>query len=191
MTGSLLSCGPRLCADRPQTAQRPALGPVSPVAPRRYPVAVHVPPADHSLPCRATLVSGVPYGTRIPRRRRFHAVGRVLAPGSLGHSSRRAVSFRTNATRAVGLQNGGSRWGWRRGETAISLEIAGGRTWIRTDGSYGVAASLTFTVISQPSRHKRTGITSPGLCPFSAACGPVSGVSVTPATEMRMSPPRL
>jgi hypothetical protein len=57
-------------------------------------------------------------------------VGRPANAG--GHNEGQALPMCTIPTHACGLQNGCRTGFRRRGSIAISLEITGGRTWIRT-----------------------------------------------------------
>ena len=62
--------------------RRPARAPLSPVAPRRTAVTAVLRPADHGLPCRASLIIGASYGSRLPAERDGSPVWVRRAPAS-------------------------------------------------------------------------------------------------------------
>jgi hypothetical protein len=58
------------------------------------------------------------------------------------HSETQPCSFRATHTRAFGLQKGCRAGAGRRWANAISLQIAGGRTWIRTRDLFLIREAL-------------------------------------------------
>jgi hypothetical protein len=93
-------------ANRPQQAQRPARGSVSPVAPRRCPVAVRCPPADLRLPCAALHVSGVSYENGLRQYRREF---KRLSPSRAGDPAPTVERDRTFYACGRSRRNGGRR----------------------------------------------------------------------------------
>jgi hypothetical protein len=59
-----------------------------------------------------------------------------------GHNGEQAGPLRTNHNQAFGLQNGCRTRSGRSVRSAISLEITGGRTWIRTTDLFLIREAL-------------------------------------------------
>ena len=70
------------------------------------------------------------------------SVGGGRETDGAGHSQAQRAPFRANHTPVLGLQNGCRTGVERSAGNAISLEIAGGRTWIRTTDLFLIREAL-------------------------------------------------